>query len=164
MPIRKSILNRAEQARYLAASQELQAAGLEVDVPEEWLHRAHFLDVAVAGGPASSAVDLPNGGVGYAIYVRLVAMRRGLILPHYRITTEWDGQISLLLFDERGPICKLGWLSYSRNEVLNQHFDNSLRFHYRGEMIEGTILAMGLQSIPAAYRTGARIPLQLTFG
>lgn len=164
MPIRKPHLNRAEQARYLAAAQELHSAGLDVDVPEEWPQDPHFLDVAVAGGPATGAFDLPNGGVGYAICVRLVAVQHELIVPHCQITTKWDAQIALLNFDERSPICNLGWLTYSRNEVLNQGFDNSLRFHYRGQVIEGTILAMGLQPIPATYRTGARVPFQLTFG
>ena len=164
MPIRKRHLNRAEQARYHAAAQELHSAGLDVDVPEEWLQDSHFLDVAVAGGLATGVFDLPNAGVGYAICVRLVAMRAGLILSHYQIRTKWDDQISPLNFDERSPICNLGWFSYSRNEVLNQHLDNSLRFHYRGQLIEGTILAMGLRPIPATYRTGARIPFQLTFG
>ena len=42
----------------------------------------------------------------------------------------------------------------------NQH----LRFHYRGQLIGRTILAMGLRPIPATYRTGVRIPFQLTFG
>ncbi len=163
MAIRTPHLNRAGQPRYLAAAQELHSAGLDVDVPEEWLQDSHFLDVAVAGGPATGAFDLPNAGVGYAICVRLVAMRSGLILSHYQIRTKFDDQISPLNFDERSPICTLGWFSYSRNEVLNQHFDNSLRFHYRGQLIEGTILAMGLRPIPATYRTGARIPFQLTF-
>jgi hypothetical protein len=163
MPIRKLHLNRAEEARYLAATQELHTAGLDVDVPEEPLQDSRFLDVAVAGGPATGAFDLPNAGVGYAIFLRLVALRSGLTVPHYRITTKWDNQISLLHFDECSPICKLGWFTYSRNELLNQHFDSSLRFRCRGQLIEGTILAMGLRPIPAAYRTGARVPFQLTF-
>ena len=144
-------------------AQELHLAGLDVDIPEEWLQGSRPLDVTVARSPASVAFDLPNAGVGYAICLRLVALQSPLILPHYQITTVWDDEISLLNFDERSPICKLGSLTYSRNEVLNQGVCNSLRFHYRGQVIEGTILAMGLRPIPAAYRTGARIPFQLTF-
>ena len=161
MPIRKPHLNRAEQALYHAAAQELHSAGLDVDVPG--VQDSHFLDVAVAGGPATGAFDLPNAGVGYAICVRLVAMRSGLILSHYQIRTKWDDQISPLNFDERSPVCKLGWFTYSRDEVLNQHLDNSLQFHYRGQVIEGTILAMGLQPIPEMYRTGASVPFEINF-
>ena len=109
------------------------------------------------------AVDLANAGVGYAICIRLVARQPRLILPHYEITTEWDHQISVLNFDE-GRICNLGSLTYSRDQILNHDLINSLRFHYSGQMIEGTILAMGLRPIPIAYRTGAHISLQLTFG
>jgi len=163
MPIQKPHLNRAEQAGYLSAIQELRIAGVDVDIPKKWMGNSDFLDITVAGGPATGAFDLPNGGVGYAICLRLAALQPDLILPRCRITTQWDDQILPLNFDERSPICKLGWVTYSRNEVLNQHLDNSLRFYYRGQLIEGTILAMGLRSIPVAYRTGACVPFQLTF-
>lgn len=163
MPNRKSVLNRAEQVRYLAATQELHSAGLDVDVPEEWLQDSHFLDVTVARSPASIAFDLPHGGVGYAICLRLVARQAPLVIQHCQITSEWDNQISMSNFNDRSPICRLGWLTYSQKELLNQGFDNSLRFHYRGQLIEGTILATGLQPIPAAYRTGMRVAVRLTF-
>ena len=163
MPTRKVHLNTAETANYFAAAKELQMVGLDLNIPREWSQQSRLLDVAVAGGPASGAFDLPNGGVGYAIYLRLVARRSRLILQDFEITTQWDDRISLLSVDECGPVCKLGWLPYSRKEVLNQRIQTSLRFHYRGHMIEGTILAMGLKPIPEAYRTGAHVPFQLTF-
>ena len=137
--------------------------GLRQEELKEWSQQSRLLDIEVAPGPASMAVDLGNTGVGYAICTRLVARQPRLILPHYEITTEWDHQISILNFDER-RICRLGSLTYSRDQVLNHELINSLRFHYSGQVIEGTILAMGLRPIPVAYRTGAQISLQLTFG
>ncbi len=163
MPTRKSRLNRAEQARYFAAMQDLHAAGLDVDIPEEWLQEAPLLDVTVATSPASVAFDLPNAGVGYAIYLRLVARQSALVLPHYQVTTKWDDEISLLNVDEHSPICRLGWMTYSRSDLLNEGLDTPLRFNYRGQMIEGTILATGLQPLPAAYRTGILVGVRLTF-
>ena len=64
----------------------------------------------VARGPATFVFDMPNSGVGYAIYVRLVARQAPLILPEYQIKTDWDDQIALVQIDERGPTCKrVGW-------------------------------------------------------
>ncbi|MGH9544340.1 MAG: hypothetical protein ACRD23_03910 [Terriglobales bacterium] len=163
MPVRKSRLNRVEAARYLSAIQELHTGGVDF-VTGELLEDSRGLDVMVARGPASSAFDLPNAGTGYAIYLRLVSRRSRLILPYHRLTAKWDSEIALVDFDEDNPICKLGWLTYPRDHVLNQRLQNSLQFHYRGQMIEGTILALGVQPLPAAYRTGARVPLQITFG
>jgi hypothetical protein len=163
MPIRKVHLNAAENANYLAAAKELQIGGLDLDIPMEWSQQSRLLDIEVAPGPASMAVDLANAGVGYAICIRLIARQPRLILPHYEITTEWDQQISILDFDER-RICKLGSLTYSRDQVLNHELINSVRFHYSGQMIEGMILAMGLRPIPVAYRTGAKVPFKLAFG
>ena len=36
-------------------------------------------------------------------------------------------------------------------------------FHYRGQMVDGVILASGLEPVPDEYRTGAIVPFQLTF-
>jgi len=162
MPIQKRHLNVAEQAKYRVAIQELRSAGLDVDIPEEFFSESCLLDVTVAGSPATFVFDLPSDGVGYAIFLRLVARKYPLIVSHCKIATSWDNQIVLLNFDQESPIFRLGWQTFSRNEVLNQRFGNSLRFHYRGQMIEGTILATGLRPIPEAYRTGMRVPFQLT--
>jgi hypothetical protein len=156
MPIQKRHLNAAEQAKYHVAIEELRSAGLDVDIPEECFSESCLLNVTVAASPATFVFDLPTD------CVRLVARKYPLILLHCRITTRWDDQIFLLNFDQSEPICRLGWLTYSRNEVLNQRFCNSLRFHYRGQVIEGTILGTGLRPIPEAYRTGMRVPFQLT--
>jgi hypothetical protein len=162
MPIQKRHLNVAEQAKYRVAIEELRSAGLDVDIPEECFSESCLLDVTVAASPATFVFDLPTGGVGYAIFLRLVARKCPLILSHCKIATSWDNQIVLMNFDQESLIFRLGWLTFSRNEVLNQGFGNSLRFHHRGQMIEGTILASGLQPIPEAYRTGMRVPFQLT--
>lgn len=163
MPIRKAHLNREERASYLAATRELHLAGLDVDFQEERLQESSPLEVMVARGPATFVFDMPNSGVGYAIYVRLVARKAPLILPEYQIKTDWDDQIALVQIDEGGPTCKLGWLEYPRSEIVNQGFDNFLRFHYSGQMLEGTILATGARPIPPAYRTGAQVPFRLRF-
>jgi len=162
MPLTKRSLTRAEMAEHLARAKQLRAAGLDIEIPEEWQENSCVLDIVVAGGCASLVCDSLTGGVHYAVGVRLVARLR-VTLVDFRLTTEWDDQIVLHSFVGQTPLCRLGRLEYLRSEVLNQRIENSLRFHYRGQMVEGMILASGLKPIPEAHRTGAIVPFRLTF-
>ncbi len=162
MPVRKSRLSRAEQTEYRAAAQQLQAVGLIPPI-SEWLGSSRALNIVVFEGQASLVLDLPCGGIGYAIRVRLVAEQSELTLQNCDITAEWDGEIFMPGLDERTPVCKLGWLEYPPRDVLNQRIQDGLRFHHRGEMAEGVILAMGPKGIPPAYSHGMLVPVELTF-
>ncbi len=159
MPTRKPHLNRAEQARYLMTLRQLQASGVEI--PDDLLENSRALNITVARGPASSVFD-SSRGTFYTISVRLVAEQPCTLLG-CRILTDWDDHIVLRSFDEERPVCRLGPLSYWRAEVLNQRFENGLRFDRRGDWFEGMILANGLRPIPEKHLDGAIVPFQLTF-
>jgi hypothetical protein len=161
MPDRKVHLNRAEQARYLKTLRELQADGLDFEIPEELLENSRAVDITVAGGPVSWVFE-SSGVTFYAIEVRLVAERPDTLLD-CRIRTDWDNHIVLRSFDDYRPLCRLGSLDYPRAEVLNHRIENGLRFDRRGDWFEGMILANGLRPIPEKYRDGAIVPVQLTF-
>jgi hypothetical protein len=119
------------------------------------------LDIAVVGGLASVIFNLRNGLAGYAIELSLVASRSGLILPEQcEITTKFDRQIVLESFDLGGRVCQLGQCRYQKSQVLNDRFP--LRFDRRGHLIEGVILATGLEPIPQEYVQGMTMPLKLT--
>ena len=163
MPTRKSRLNQAEQERYLGAAESLRASGIDIQIPTKWRENPHALDVAVAGGVATTIFELPNVGVGYAIQTRMTSRQSRLIVSHYEIMTAWDNHIEPVIFDKDISTCKVGWFQYPRDDVLNFRLNNSMRFDYCGQAIEGTILAMGLQPIPPVYRTGARMPFRLVF-
>lgn len=159
MPTRKTHLNKSEQAKYLLTLRQLQASGIEI--PDGLLEDSRALDITVARGPASWVFD-SSRGTFYAIGVRLVAERPNTLLD-CRVRTNWDNHIVLRSFDEERLVCKLGPLSYSRAEVLNQRFENGLRFDRRGDWVEGMILANGVRPIPEKYLDGAIVPFQLTF-
>ena len=159
MPTRKPHLNRAEQARYLMTLRQLQASGVEI--PDDLLENSRVLNITVARGPASWVFD-SSRGTFYAISVRLVAEQPCTLLG-CRMRTDWDEDIVLRSFDEERPVCRLGPLSFAREEVLNQRIENGLRFDHRGDWFEGMILANGLRPIPEKYLDGAIVPFQLTF-
>jgi hypothetical protein len=161
MPIRVRRLSRREEAEYRRCLREMQAEGIDVGTPNQAPEHASALDIMVVGGLASLIFNLPGGLAGYAIWLRLVARKSGLILPEYEIATKFDGQIVPECFDPGGPVCRLGQCQYLKSEVLNDRFP--LRFHQRGHLIEGVILATGLEPIPKEYIQGMTVPIKLTF-
>lgn len=162
MPIKKRRLSQAERGTYFSAAQELRQAGFEIKIPEELLVSAHAVDVYLAspGGLGSMVSQSSNGGVHYAVWLRLVA-RHPCSLLDWRLTTRWDHDISLNSFDGRA-VCKLGELDYPQADVLNQRIEESLRFGHRGDMVEGVILATGIWPIPKAFCQGMLLPFELT--
>jgi hypothetical protein len=139
----------------------MQAEGIDVGELDPAPEHPSALDIIAVGGLASFIFNLPSGLAGYAIYVRLVPRKSGLILPEQcEITTKFDDQIVLESFDLGGPVCTLGQCSYLEAEVLNDRFP--LRFHRRGHLIEGMVLATGLKPIPKEYAQGMTVPFQLT--
>jgi hypothetical protein len=153
-------------ASHLARAERMLAAGVDIQIRDEWREPAraqdHNLDIAVAGGCATFAFDLTAARAGYIISVRLVGRALGAVLD-CRLTTSWDDHIVLASFNDGGdPMCRLGRVEYPRDQVLNLRIQNSLRFQ-RGQIIEGLILASGVNPIPEAYRHGQIVPITLAF-
>ena len=159
MPILKARLNRSEEAEDQRCLREMYHEG--VDISDDSLDRAPALDISVIGGLETLIFNLPSGLAGYAITVRFVARTSGLILMEPEITTQHDRQIVLECFSLGGPVCTLGQCKYLAAEVLNDRFP--LKFHRRGHLIEGVILATGLEPIPKEYVHGMAVPLKVTF-
>ena len=166
MSIIKRSLTKSEMLSHLARAEKMVAAGVKIQIREEWRevsrprqdprHRGRW------GGLATFAFDLTTGRAGYVISVRLVGRALGTLLD-CRLTTSWDDYIVLASFNDEGDsICRLGLLEYPRDQVLNLRLQNSLRFQ-RGQMIEGVILATGVNPIPEAYRHGQIVPIGLAF-
>ena len=166
MSIIKRSLNQIRNAGASGRAEKMVAAGVKIQIREEWRESARApdktLDIAVGGGLATFVFDLTAGRAGYVISVRLVGRALGTLLD-CRLTTSWDDDIVLASFDDEGdPMCRLGLLEYPRSQVLNLRIQNSLRLQ-RGQMIEGVILATGVNPIPKAYRHGQIVPITLAF-
>jgi hypothetical protein len=162
MPIQKARLSRSEEAEDRRCLREMRAEGIDVNSSDDSPEHIPALDITVVGGVGSLIFNLRSGLAGYAIQLRLVANRSGLILPEQcEVSTKFDNQIVLECFDPGGPVCTLGQCSYLKPEVLNDRFP--LKFHRRGHLIEGVILATGLEPIPREYVQGMTVPFILTF-
>jgi hypothetical protein len=151
-------LSRSERAEDRRCLREMHHEGIDVGIPDDWSDCVPALYISVIGGLDTLIFNLPSGLAGYAIVLRLVAGKAGLILLDCQITTESDEQIVLESFDLRGPVCRLGQCEYQKSDLLNDRFP--LKFNHRGSMVEAVILATGLKPIPEHVMT---VRFQLTF-
>jgi len=163
IPIYKPRLTRSEQAKYLRVAQELLAAGVELNIPDEWSDNARALRITIGGPPASSIYQLASGLVVYAVYVIILAERGGVILRDFQIMPAWDPAVS-----ECGPEKATGYrfatgLDYEWNDVLNHRIVNLLRLSRPGDMREGWLLGTGCKPVPQEYGPGKPAPLEIAF-
>jgi hypothetical protein len=159
MPIRKPRLSRVEEATHLDCLRQLQAEGLDVEIPEE---NSRALDIVVAGPAESTVFESASGGVCYAVLPRLVALQSGRSLWDWDMSTAYDNQIVPESFDGRDPVCTLGGQEYRACDVLNSRIEKRLVLS-RGQTAEGWLLATGLARIPATYSNCAVVPFRLSF-
>jgi hypothetical protein len=159
--MRKRWLTRNEERESLCYARILQAEGVLLDIPDEWVDHSRPLDVAIAPPPISEVFERPGGGLSYAVYVRLLSRRRCMV-EYAAMKVPWDDQIALESPDEKSPICQFGSLQFPLKKVLNLRIENTLKFARAGEVVEGVILATGLWHFPEGYTTGQSVPVELS--
>ena len=160
MPNRKLRLSRAEGARYRTDLQELQAAGLEVTIPEESLENAGALDIFLAPREGNILRELSDGRTRCAIFAQLCGRASGLILTPPRIASEWDPDWIIPLGEE-GELCR--WFDFSWDDILNHRMEDGLRFHRPGAFTEGWLLAISQRPIPDNYPNRMGVALDIIF-
>ena len=84
MPVLRPRLSRTEQREDRRCLREMRAEGIDVNSPDDSPEHVPALDITVVGGLVSLIFNLPSGLAGYAIWLRLVARKSGLILPDMR--------------------------------------------------------------------------------
>jgi len=165
MPVRKLRLSSMEQEKYLACAKYLRAGGLDVEVPEPGQENGRALDISQAGSELDSVVyALPGGGVGIAIWLRLVALKSGERICYCEIPLPWeDARVRLLEITDRIPSYKVAdGLAYPRADVIN-HRISSQRSLRCGDLVEGVLVAQGFGSLPGKYRSGMSIRTEVRF-
>ena len=159
MPIRIRRLGQMEEAEYRRCLREMQAEGIDVDISDGWQEPCPLK--ITQGSQPGTVCDLGGGNTGYAIWVRVVSQRR-VIVPDYEISSEWDeGSIDLPYLRETRGRYKFGTLDYAVTEVLNDQLERGLRFNFRGDMVEGVIIAYGCQAIPETYHGAVSVRVTL---
>jgi hypothetical protein len=163
MPVKRTQLNREQKAKYLARVQDLRAAGLDCEVPDELQQSSRRLDIFAARSGGNILSELPGGLTAYAIWVHLLALVSNLILESVRIESAWDPESIALCGNQRG-LYRVGQaISLTEEEVLNHRIENGLHFHSPGDIAEGWVVASGFRPIPDKYRNWMITRLSLTF-
>jgi len=157
MPIQRPRLSRADEAIHRNYLRQLQAEGIDVEIPEEWQENSRALHIVLG---ESMVFESATGGVHYAVLTRFIAERSGLIVTDWDLNTDHDDQIVPESFDDRHLIFKLGGQEYCRHEVLNPRIEKGLVLS-RGQA-EGWLLATGISKIPPQYCNFAAAPFRLT--
>ena len=164
MPIKKARLSREEQARHLVRVEELRAAGLDCELPNELQeNNFHDLDIFVAPFEGNILCEVSLGVTAYAIWVELIALRSNLRLENCRIVSLWESESIVLCQSQRGLYRVGSGCLFTEAEALNQRIENGLRFHHRGDVAEGWLVASGHKPIPDKYRDCMITTLSLTF-
>jgi hypothetical protein len=164
MPIKKARLSRKEQARHLVRVQELQAMGLDCEIPNELQDKNfHDLDIFVAPFEGNILCELSLGVTAYAIWVKLIALRSNVRLENCRIVSLWESESIVLCQSQRGLYRVGSACLFTEAEVLNQRIENGLRFHHRGDVAEGWLVASGHTPIPDKFRDWMITKLSVTF-
>jgi hypothetical protein len=163
MPVKRTRLVRAQQATYLSRAKELQAAGLDCEIPDEWQENSSSLDIIVAPPEYNMLCELPTGVTAYAILMRLVALRSNLILENFGIASEWDSESITLCGNARGLYRVGAAFEFTEDEALNYLIEDGLHFRRRGDVAEGWLLASGHRPIPEKYRDRVTTELRITF-
>ncbi len=159
MPIRTRQLGQMEEAEYHRCLREMQAEGIDVDIPDRWQEPCRLK--ITQGRQPGIVCDLGGGNTGYAIWLRIVSECR-VIVPEYEISSPWDeGSIDLPYLQETRGRYKFGPLDYAVTEVLNDQLERGLRFNFRGAMHEGVIIAYGCQAIPETYHGAVSVSVTL---
>ncbi len=163
MPVKKTHLSRAEQARYLAWAKELQAAQVDCEVPDVWQENSHDLDIFMAAPAGNILCELPSGVTAYAIWVHLIALRSNLRLENCRIVSDWDSESIVLCQDHKGLYIVGQAVALPKEDVLNHRIEEGLCFHHRGDVAEGWVVASGHTPIPDKFRDWMITKLSVTF-
>ncbi len=156
--LKRGRLSRLEEATHQDYLRQLQAEGIDVEIPEEWQEYSRDLDIVLG---ESVVFESATGGVHYAVLTRFIAERSGLIVTDWDLNTDYDDQIVPESFEDRHLIFKLGGQEYYRREVLNPRIEKNLALS-RGQIVEGWLLATGISKIPPDSTNFAVAPFRLT--
>lgn len=163
MPVKKTQLNRQEQARYLVRVQELQAAGLDCELPNELPETSNDLDIRVAPHSGNLLCQLSTGVTWYAIQAQLVSLRSNLILENFDIASGWDSELIAACANAKRLYGDRAAFDFTEKETLNHKIENGLHFHDRGDVAEGWLVASGHKLIPEKFRDRMITKLSITF-
>jgi hypothetical protein len=94
MPYRKTRLNRTEKAECLRYLRQLQAEGVDVEIPSAWIDPSPDPDrlalEQIHHTATATIYDLPSSAVAIVLPARMTVLKAGLLVVDVAIMTPWD--------------------------------------------------------------------------
>jgi hypothetical protein len=146
-----------ELSLHLARAKAMRAAGVELEIPAEWLD-CEPLIIRTGDVMIERVFDAPGGNAGYSLWVDLLA-QTAITLMDCQISSPWDDQI---IMDESIKDPQFHEVNIREFQVLNERLENGLSLR-PGQRVQGRIVASGLLPIPDRYTTGSRAECTLLF-
>ena len=148
----------------VALARRLQAAGIQLEIPEE-RNEGHVLMWQVGAETDSCAIDLDLGRVAYMVHLRIVIDASSFALAGFGLELPWENSKVSMLEDPDEIGSPLGQyrfpckdvLAFDRSQAVNHHA-NVRRILRRGTPIQGLLLAVGEERIPDDYVRAKNLP------
>jgi hypothetical protein len=165
MPYRQTRFSRAENAEFVLCLQQLQAEGIDVEIPSAWIDPPpdpDRLTLDQIHDGTAKIYDLPSHAILIVIPARLSVLKSGILFTDVSLKIPWeDCPLELnepgqeLTFDKltRGTLPDL------LPTILNRWLKSEVPL--RPRCVEGVILAEGWTSFPTDYRDGMPVAVNL---
>ena len=104
--------------KYIACLTQLPTAGCDVRIPGECKEESPVLDIQIASPVENRICELATGDVAYAIWLRLVALRAGVILGAFQLASGWDPDLTPLSPGKEGRYFFAPGFDFPSEEVV----------------------------------------------
>jgi hypothetical protein len=160
---RRSQLNKTQEEAHIVRARALIVAGVAIEIDQNLPAESPLLRIQHTGGAATAGLYArPGGGIGIAIWLRIVALKPDVMICDTEISVPWkDAGFYLQEVSEKvffyevahGP-------EYPKASVLNHQLGRRLQ---RRQILEGVLIARSLRRLPDIYRTGMVVPITVHF-
>jgi hypothetical protein len=153
-------LPAAERQDYLAMARRLRNGGCCIPIIQEETPTPSRLNLEQDG--ECHVLDLPNGGVGYVVWVAMTFLVSNVIVRDYQLIPPW-GQPADFLPDPkehrppRDYYFLAEGLTYPRTQVLNHRLTAGPTFN-KGDFFPGALIAKGVD-MPEGFRNTQYVDL-----
>ena len=160
---KRSQLNKTQEQTHIVRAHALMAAGVAIEIDQNLLAESPLLRIQHMGGAGSAGLYArPGGGIGIAIWLRIVALKPDVMIRDTEISVPWkdDGVYLQEVFEKVSNYKVANGPEYPKASVLNHRLGRRLQLR---QVLEGVLIARSSRRLPDVYRTGMVVPITVCF-
>ncbi|GAC1515283.1 MAG: hypothetical protein NVS1B11_31980 [Terriglobales bacterium] len=154
-------LSRKEQESHLVHARALADAGVTIKLNQNHPAQAQLLKVDAPRGDSFLFAQC-NGGMGIAVWLRIVALRSDVQICGWGIDVPWgeNGFYLQICAEHASFYTAAHGPEYSKVQVLNHRLQRRLNFR---EILEGVLLLRTSEKLSDFYGNGTAVPVSFSF-